>query len=331
MEKQRIEFIDLTKGLCISLVALFHIHCFETTTETALRFFRMPLYYFLSGIFFREYAGLLSFSVKKINKLIIPYLFFFLVAYLAGIVCHFLHFYEKGIIEEPFHWNMIFDIFTKLSQGENIGYNSPIWFLISLFEVNILFYILRIGIKNDHILLLTAFLIGILSILAGLDKLPYFIDRSLIAFPFFAVGYYCRNLILTTKEIGKGKLYLFAACCFAFIYFCATLSEPTRDTFFIHYLAGLSGIGMILSVSKALNKLPLISYIGRYSLVVLGFHTFLVRPMRFIFSFASPVGQYILSFIAIAILVRFLIIPISIKFFPYFTAQKDLIKLPNKE
>ena len=88
---------------------------------------------------------------------------------------------------------------------------------------------------------------------------------------------------------------------------------------------------MILSVSKALNKLPLISYIGRYSLVVLGFHTFLVGPMRFIFSFASPVGQYILSFIAIAILMRFLIIPISIKFFPYFTAQKDLIKLPNKE
>ena len=75
MEKQRIEFIDLTKGLCISLVVLFHIHCFETTTETALRFFRMPLYYFLSGIFFREYAGLLSFSVKKINKLIIPNVF----------------------------------------------------------------------------------------------------------------------------------------------------------------------------------------------------------------------------------------------------------------
>ena len=45
MEKQRIEFIDLAKGLCISLVVLFHIHSFETTTETALRFFRMPLYY----------------------------------------------------------------------------------------------------------------------------------------------------------------------------------------------------------------------------------------------------------------------------------------------
>ena len=112
MEKQRIEYIDLAKGLCISLVVLYHIHCFETTTETALQFFRMPLYYFLSGIFFKEYGGLAIFSIKKVNKLIIPFLFFFLVAYAAGIACHFLHFHERGIIEEPFHWNMIFDIFT---------------------------------------------------------------------------------------------------------------------------------------------------------------------------------------------------------------------------
>ena len=151
MEKQRIEYIDLAKGLCISLVVLYHIHCFETTTETALQFFRMPLYYFLSGIFFKEYGGLAIFSIKKVNKLIIPFLFFFLVAYAAGIVCHFLHFYERGIIEEPFHWNMIFDIFTKLGHGEDIGYNVPIWFLLSLFEANLLFYLLRTRIKNDKI------------------------------------------------------------------------------------------------------------------------------------------------------------------------------------
>ena len=161
MEKQRIEYIDLAKGLCISLVVLYHIHCFETTTETALQFFRMPLYYFLSGIFFKEYGGLAIFSIKKVNKLIIPFLFFFLVAYAAGIACHFLHFYERGIIEEPFHWNMIFDIFTKLGRGEDIGYNVPIWFLLSLFEANLLFYLLRSRIKNDKIQLAVSFAIPI--------------------------------------------------------------------------------------------------------------------------------------------------------------------------
>lgn len=265
MEKQRIEYIDLAKGLCISLVVLYHIHCFETTTETSLQFFRMPLYYFLSGIFFKEYGGLAIFSIKKVNKLIIPFLFFFLVAYAAGIVCHFLHFYERGIIEEPFHWNMIFDIFTKLRRGEDIGYNVPIWFLLSLFEANLLFYLLRTRIKNDKILLAVSFAIGILSVIAGLNKLPYCIDRTLIALPFFAVGYSLKTILLNLGEIKKER-----------------------------------------------------------------FHMFLMGPSRYLFSFASPVIQYILSFITITLAMRFIIIPISLKILPYFTAQKDLIPLPSR-
>ena len=118
MPAKRIEFIDLAKGLCISLVLLYHIHDFETNVERALLFFRMPLYYFLSGIFFKDYSGFIDFSIRKINKLIVPYLFFFLAGYIAGMIGYFLHFYEKGIVEEPFRWNMIFDVFTKLGRGE---------------------------------------------------------------------------------------------------------------------------------------------------------------------------------------------------------------------
>lgn len=85
---------------------------------------------------------------------------------------------------------------------------------------------------------------------------------------------------------------------------------------------------MILSISQVLQKLPLISYIGRYSLIVLGFHTFLVGPFKTIYAFASPVGAYVLTFFSILILMRCVVIPISVKVFPFFTAQKDLIKWP---
>mgnify|MGYP000345723560 FL=1 len=168
MPAKRIEFIDLAKGLCISLVLLYHIHDFETNVERALLFFRMPLYYFLSGIFFKDYSGFIDFSIRKINKLIVPYLFFFLAGYIAGMIGYFLHFYEKGIVEEPFRWNMIFDVFTKLGRGENIGYNAPIWFLISLFEVNIMFYLLKILIKNNAALLVACFCIGLVATLLEL-------------------------------------------------------------------------------------------------------------------------------------------------------------------
>ena len=330
MEKRRIEYIDLSKGLCISLVLLFHINCFGTTLEAAAQHFRMPLYYFLSGIFFKEYEGILSFSIKKINKLIIPYLFFFFIAYFTGILCYYLVFYEKGIIEEPFRWNMIFDIFTKLSQGENIGYNSPTWFLISLFEVNILFYLLRINIRKDKILLLISFIIGINAIIFDLNRLPYFFDRSLINLPFFAVGYYCRKLILGSTKICKYWLLLFSVVCFVILYCFSILPKDIRYSFYLYYFLGLLGIAAMLSISRFLTRLPLISYIGRYSLIVLGFHTFLVGPMRYIYSSTSEFIQYILSFVSIIILMRFIIIPISIRLFPYFTAQKDLISYPLK-
>ena len=297
MPAKRIEFIDLAKGLCISLVLLYHIHDFETNIERTLLFFRMPLYYFLSGIFFKDYSGFLDFSVKKINKLVIPYLFFFLAGYMAGMIGYFLHFYEKGIVEEPFRWDMIFDIFTKLGRGENIGYNAPIWFLISLFEVNIIFYLLKVSIKNRAFLLFVCLSIGF-GATFWVGNLPYFVDYSLKALPFFAGGYMMKEWLINPQ--WKKKIYFFIAVVgFVFIYSCAILPLHIRTSFIITYLAGFVGIFMILSISQVLRKIPLISYIGRYSLIVLGFHTFLVGPFKTLYAFTSPVGAYVLTFFSI--------------------------------
>ncbi len=329
MATRRVEYIDLAKGLCISLVVLFHIRKFETTPETALHFFRMPLYYFLSGIFFKEYSGLKEFSLKKVNKLIIPYLFFFLTAYAAGIVCHFLHFYEKGLLEEPFRWGAVGDIFFKLGRGEDIGYNSPIWFLLSLFEVNILFFLLHRWIRNWKWRLAVCFLMGCAMVTAWTvtERWPYYLDRSLASLPFFAVGYATKGWILQEKELFRRRTgWLLCLGCFAFVYGCALFPKEVRDIFLVHYAAGFAGIALLLIFCRLLERLPLISYLGRYSLIVLGFHTFFVAPLRFVFSFAGEIGQYVLTYVAIALLMRFVVIPFSIRFFPYFTAQKELIR-----
>ena len=79
-KKQRIEYIDLAKGFCILLVVLSHILAFYRTSlpyDSVLKCFRMPLYFFLSGVFFKQYENFLGFFKRKINKLLIPFLFFF--------------------------------------------------------------------------------------------------------------------------------------------------------------------------------------------------------------------------------------------------------------
>ncbi len=329
MATRRVEYIDLAKGLSMSLIILFHIRDFHTTVEVGLEFFRVPIYFFLSGLFFKEYSSIKVYTLKRVNKLIIPYLFFFLTAYAAGIVCHFLHFYEKGLLEEPFRWGMIGDIFFKLGRGEDIGYNSPIWFLLSLFEVNILFFLLHRWIRNWKWRLAVCFLMGCAMVTAWTvtERWPYYLDRSLASLPFFAVGYATKGWILQEKELFRRRTgWLLCLGCFAFVYGCALFPKEVRDIFLVHYAAGFAGIALLLIFCRLLERLPLISYLGRYSLIVLGFHTFFVAPLRFVFSFAGEIGQYVLTYVAIALLMRFVVIPFSIRFFPYFTAQKELIR-----
>ena len=81
MEKQRIVWIDKAKGICIILVVLHHslIHTHadfllsNTNVENFLSAFRMPLYFALSGIFFKTYSSFSIFVIRKINKLIVPF------------------------------------------------------------------------------------------------------------------------------------------------------------------------------------------------------------------------------------------------------------------
>ena len=87
---QRIEFIDLAKGFCISLVVLWHVLGLALSSDAIMImfFFRMPLYFILSGLFFKTYDGLFPFIKKKTNKLLIPFLFIFLVIIIPSIFYH---------------------------------------------------------------------------------------------------------------------------------------------------------------------------------------------------------------------------------------------------
>lgn len=53
--KQRIDFIDLAKGVCILLVVLGHIGI--PISLPGMNSMRMPLYFILSGLFFKDYGG----------------------------------------------------------------------------------------------------------------------------------------------------------------------------------------------------------------------------------------------------------------------------------
>lgn len=70
--KNRIEYIDLMKGICIILIILLHnqIYSSNENINDILKNMRIPLYFCLSGLFFKEYNGFCDFITRKFNKLI---------------------------------------------------------------------------------------------------------------------------------------------------------------------------------------------------------------------------------------------------------------------
>ena len=127
---KRIEYIDLAKGLCILLVVFHHMASYynwDYSLWVPIQSFRMPLYFLLSGLFFKEYRGFFDFFKRKTNKLLIPFLFFYLLTSVPLTM----------LVQQRNLW----DALIAFSIGWDFE-NGCIWFLFSLFEINIIFYII---------------------------------------------------------------------------------------------------------------------------------------------------------------------------------------------
>lgn len=324
--KPRIEYIDLMKGICILMVVAVHCGIMPNTPFSyMLKAFRIPLYFFLSGLFFKEYNGFLDFTIRKVNKLIVPYIFFSL-SFL--IVWAFMHGEQILSIKELF--------ITAI-----VG-NYPLWFLRCLFLTNIIFYILHKYIHR-RLLLLTCFIIGLVAL--GIDRLSWpiaseskystllfcinnilYLIQSFIVLPFFAFGFLIKPHIIQTLTL-KLSIALFSIS-FILLYLTGQYPIDIYYHIFGHnpiffYIAGISGTICTILLCQRIKHIPGISYLGRYSIIILGTHRILI----FIFSL------YLHSKLAIwgiTVLSMFIIIPICLKFFPYFTAQKDIFRLKSQ-
>ncbi len=332
--KKRIEFIDLAKGICISLVVLLHVlGDLSGTIVNIMNLFRMPLYFVLSGLFFKTYDGLYSFFKKKTNKLLVPFLFMYFIVILPS---SFLLNIKNGVVISAI------DLFYGGHGKLNLGINGTVWFLICLFVLNLLFYIIFLITRRNIIC------IGILSCICGLIGYGFsycnlyillWADSALTAMPFFFVGYVLRcytkilyGNITRTDLYACGVSFILLLCVFFYDKLNGTgVIVYGSNTFDINilsiYIGGLAGTYCVLMISKYLKYVPILSYIGRYSIVVLLTHLlylFIIRNI--LYQLSIPQEDIILN-VLVFVVVLMLEIPtikFCIRYLPYFFAQKDI-------
>ena len=341
---KRVEWIDTAKGICIILVVLNHLCIYSgiianNDNYIVLQFnnfltsFRMPLYFVLSGLFFKTYGGGLMFFRKKTNKLIIPFVFFYILsADIIPLIYKKITLHSLIGIDNLNFIEQLLDIFYYCCQNTN----GPLWFLLCLFEVNFLFFIFH-SISKGNVLIV--YCSSILSGIIGLSMsyfdvlLPLSLSTSFTCLPFFAFGYYIRN---TSKLLQRSKidnhLLCYAAVC---ALFCAIIArhviyyknEFYNTSYFSAHICGILGTMMILLLSKRIGKTPVLSYYGKYSIITLCTHYpiyVLLDNTLFAIIYIHGWGKMLISFFLVFLL-ELILIPISINYLPHVTAQKDLL------
>lgn len=331
-ENKRIDFIDLTKGVCIILVVISHIGGAFTQLDNAsmLSCFRMPLYFFISGIFFKSYEGLSGFIIRKINKLVIPFLFFYLSSFL---LMYTVWRVIPGAFQLPVLWKELLVIFHG---HDLIRFNPPIWFLVALFNCNVLFYLIHfLRDKHLHLMFLLTLLIGCTGFFLGKlhITLPLYIDVAMTALPFYVAGFWVRryNFFLFPSHRFDKIIPLFVLIALIVMYFTATTPGMRTNNYpgniFQVYIAAFAGIFMIMLLCKKIKKQKVISYLGRYSIITLSIHgpiLHFIRPLVSHYIHNSWLQASILLILTLTICI--LSTPVLLKFIPQMVAQKDLLK-----
>lgn len=240
---KRVEWIDFGKGFTIFLVVLGHVllgmfqsgRFSETENNVMFLFveifyiFHMPVFFALSGYFFKTFDTTSDYLKSMRNKIIslgIPYIVFSVVMFVMKKI-------GSGTVRNE----------TSVSALLGI-YKHPIehlWFLYILFGIFALFGFLSIFIKDKKIL----FGIAVCGyIVANFFPIPiYIIHRTLVWSPMFFIG-----SLLKGKKLSKNTFWISIT---AFAIYIAFWSKFNFDVRINYSEPGVWGIILPISVIMA--------------------------------------------------------------------------------
>lgn len=286
--KTRVPFIDIAKGIGIILVVMGHndFSLISPYAHKLIYSFHMPMFFFMSGIFFKPDMPFLKFLWNRFQRVLKPFLAILLLIFFASLSFSKISFLMAGrrLIKAMY------------GSGYYIDW-VQLWFLPHLFAVSLFAYFFFKVAKRMRpewlrwILLMVLFVAGVLSMkffwpfelsfrgkALTLFGLPYGLDMVAVSGFFFILGYELKQV---RNDAWLANIYVFllsgAGLLFMVWYFPARIDLNTRqfDSLIINTVEALTGILFMLALSRQLARISwlssVFSYVGQASLIVLLF------------------------------------------------------------
>ena len=334
-KKGRIEYLDLAKGFGMLLVIVYHVFatieapfiCNELITKL-----HVPSFYVLSGIFFKKYEGFVGFAIRKTNKLLIPFMFFHLLISVPYMMASLR---DSGMSIPSMIYTSVSALYFK------DFYNGKTWFIFSLLLTSVIFYAIYVISEKFKeykvaVMIVLSLALGFTGVFLGqaLIDLPAYLDSSLSATPLYCFGYLLKkhSNVLIANKMDKYNI-LFIIIILVGLYYIPGKCQFVTNHYYLHFLlvypcCCLGPLAIIL-LAKVIKNLRWVNYIGRYSIILLLLHepvyVLVYRVLNFI-GIDDVLTKASVCFVLTMVILT-LLIPVCVRWLPYVTAQKDLIKV----
>lgn len=188
----RINMADWTKAVAIYLVILSHTAVARPIANYAFMV-EIPLFFFMSGYLFRfeRNPQFKPFLKKRFRQIMVPYFSINAVTYLFWLLVG-RHYGADSSIDVP-AWKPLLGILT--SDSRLLYHNATMYFFTTLFNVEILFYLIFRGKRFSARIAVTL----LFAVLGGIDYyinpivIPFSISHALVATVFYSIGHEMRS------------------------------------------------------------------------------------------------------------------------------------------
>jgi acyltransferase len=273
---ERLNYIDIAKGIAIILVVFGHTYRNDDSLKIAIYAFHLPLFFFISGFFFKEdkYHTYRDFIKSKFTSLLLPYLTFYILSYVYWLA--FERFVRPSDAEIPFYKPLI-GLILGTDYKDLMRPNGALWFLVGLFCTELIFFsIVKEVKKYVYIFLIVTTIVVIGFILSEFPNLilPFSIKSAFVALGFYGIGNTFRKTkFLPEKMTNKILLMiiLFVICYyFSSLNGIIDMDYSKYNNYFLFLISSVSGLFACLFMSNLIHTNVTLEYFGRNSLIIMG-------------------------------------------------------------
>lgn len=327
MARDRIKWIDFVRGLSMVFIVSLHTGGFFNFQGAYLAF--MSVFFLLSGLLFDADKTTRELFIGKINGLLIP----FVLYYLIGCVIYFF----LNLVFPDYASYSISGVSSDCSSGlldvfvKRQYFNGPIWFILCLFWCE-MYFVLIVKYLKIFLQPIAVFCVGAIGWLLGSRDvfIPMMMDVGMTVLPVFYCGFLLRKVNFCTKPVGVYSLISFlilTLIAVLIVYFINPgihlhYNQPHGNPLLVFVLSLVSsfailqfarllfGLADIMTVGRDINIFPILQYVGRNSLILLGLHHLIYRPLVV---FGIPIGNVLFL---VTMLINIALIPLINKFVP---------------